>query len=173
MDELPEKISSNRIYDSYLFRLPAMTSPSSLPFSEQPEGEINLVYAQEPALSSEEFIDLLRRSGLDARRPVDKPERIAGMLAHADLICTARAGKKLIGISRAITDYHFCVYLSDLAVDRDFQKRGIGKELIRQTHLAAGLQTRLILLSAPAAVEYYPHIGMQKHESCWMIPPSE
>jgi len=61
-------------------------------------------------------------------------------------------------------------YLSDLAVDRDFQRQGIGRELIRQTHEKAGLGTRLILLSAPAARDYYPHIGMTKHDSCWIIP---
>ena len=77
---------------------------------------------------------------------------------------------RLVGISRAITDYHYCTYLSDLAVDEAYQRRGIGKELIRRTHKAAGLQTHLILLAAPRARGYYPHIGMTGHDSCWMIP---
>jgi predicted N-acetyltransferase YhbS len=55
-------------------------------------------------------------------------------------------------------------------VDVEFQKQGIGKELIRRTHEAAGLGTTLILLSAPKAASYYPHIGMTKHDSCWIIP---
>ncbi|MFO0918314.1 MAG: GNAT family N-acetyltransferase [Planctomycetaceae bacterium] len=75
----------------------------------------------------------------------------------------------MVGISRALTDYHFCTYLSDLAVDVAFQKQGIGRRLIRETHLAAGLQTSLILLAAPKAQTYYPHIGLKRHESCWMI----
>jgi len=70
----------------------------------------------------------------------------------------------------AITDFAYCAYLSDLAVDVEFQKQGIGRELIRRTHQAAGLGTTLILLSAPKAVAYYPHIGMTKHESCWIAP---
>jgi GNAT superfamily N-acetyltransferase len=130
-----------------------------------------IAYNVEPTLSAGEFIDVLRRSTLAERRPVDRPSTIAGMLAHADLIVTARdpAGL-LVGISRAITDYSYCTYLSDLAVDKAFQGRGIGRELIRRTHEAAGLQTSLILLAAPKAESYYPHIGMQPHHSCWRIP---
>ncbi len=132
-----------------------------------------LVYAIEPELSPGEFIDVLRRSTLAERRPVDDPERIAGMLCHADLIVTARRDELLIGVSRSITDFHYCTYLSDLAVDRDYQRQGVGRELIRRTHEAAGLATRLILLSAPKAETYYPHIGFAKHESCWYLPPHE
>ena len=93
------------------------------------------------------------------------------MLRNADLIITARFGALLVGISRAITDFSYCTYLSDLAVDTAYQRRGIGRELIRRTHETAGLHTTLILLSAPQAETYYPHIGLTKHASCWMIRP--
>ena len=73
------------------------------------------------------------------------------------------------GGSRAITDYSYCTYLSDLAVDVACQGRGIGRELIRRTHEAAGRHTSLILLAAPKARSYYPHIGMRPHDSCWII----
>ena len=118
----------------------------------------------------QEFVDLLERSTLAERRPVGKPDVIQRMLEHADIVLTARVEGTLVGISRAVTDYSFCVYLSDLAVDHAYQKRGIGKELIRRTHEAAGLETMLILLAAPKAREYYPHIGMDHHDSCWIIP---
>ena len=128
-------------------------------------------YALEPALTVPEFIDVLERSTLAERRPVDQPEIIAKMLAHADVIITARnSGGILVGISRAITDYGYATYLSDLAVDAAYQRQGIGRQLIRRTHAAAGLDTTLILLSAPKAREYYPHIGMTPHDSCWIIP---
>ncbi len=92
------------------------------------------------------------------------------MLAHADVIVTARnPDGLLVGVSRAITDFSYCTYLSDLAVDVAFQRRGIGRELIHRTHLAAGLHTSLILLAAPQAEMYYPHIGMVRHNSCWRI----
>ena len=131
---------------------------------------VNVEYSLEPHLSVEEFVDLLRRSTLAERRPVDDAPRLAGMLAHADIIVTARDSRRLlVGISRAITDFSYCTYLADLAVDEAFQRRGIGRRLIRQTHEAAGLKTNLILLAAPKAETYYPHIGMVRHNSCWRI----
>ena len=132
----------------------------------------DVVYAIEayPALDVDTFIDVLRRSTLGERRPIDDRETIRGMLEHAGVIVTARLDGRLIGISRAITDFHYCTYLSDLAVDVAHERRGIGKELIRRTHEAAGRQTLLVLLAAPKARDYYPHIGMTGHDSCWMIP---
>jgi ribosomal protein S18 acetylase RimI-like enzyme len=110
------------------------------------------------------------RSTLAERRPVSEPDTIAGMLANADLIVTARsADGVLVGVSRAITDFSYCTYLSDLAVDVAFQRLGIGRELVRRTHEAAGTNTSLILLSAPKAQTYYPHIGMRQHNSCWVF----
>ena len=132
---------------------------------------MTIQYAMEPELSVDEFIDVLRRSTLAERRPVDDRERIAGMLENAGVIVTARDEQRLlVGVSRAISDFHYCTYLSDLAVDRAFQRRGIGKELVLRTHAAGGFHTSLILLAAPGAASYYPHIGMQKHESCWVVP---
>ena len=133
---------------------------------------MEVVYGIEtyPDLSVEEFLDVLRRSTLAERRPVDEPETIRGMLENADILVTARSGGLLVGVSRAITDFHFSTYLSDLAVDEAYQRRGIGKELIRRTHEAAGRKTQLILLAAPKARGYYPHIGMAAHDSCWVIP---
>jgi predicted N-acetyltransferase YhbS len=129
-----------------------------------------ITYALEPDLAPEEFIDVLRRSTLAERRPVHDLPRIEGMLRNAAVIVTARAEAKLIGVSRAISDFHYCTYLSDLAVDEAFQRQGIGQELIRRTHEAAGRHTTLLLLAAPKAESYYPHIGMQRHNSCWIAP---
>jgi ribosomal protein S18 acetylase RimI-like enzyme len=131
----------------------------------------SICYGVEPGLAVDQFVDVLERSTLARRRPVDEPQTIAGMLRHADVIVTARtADGLLVGVSRAISDFSYCTYLSDLAVDRAFQRRGIGRELIRRTHLASGVHTSLILLAAPQAESYYPHIGMVRHESCWRIP---
>ena len=129
---------------------------------------MDIVYAIEPELTVEEFIDVLRRSTLAERRPVDQIDRIDRMLKGADVIITARCNGLLVGVSRAITDFAYCTYLSDLAVDQEFQKRGIGRQLIDETHAAAGRETRLILLAAPKARTYYPHIGMESHDSCWI-----
>ena len=126
-------------------------------------------YQTEPQLGADEFIDVLVRSTLAERRPVDDRPTIEAMLRKADIIVTAREAGRLIGISRAISDFSFCTYLSDLAVDEAYQGRGIGRELIRLTHTEAGLNTALILLAAPKAQTYYPHIGMTKHDSAWVI----
>jgi ribosomal protein S18 acetylase RimI-like enzyme len=127
-----------------------------------------ITYQQELTLSPEEFIDVLNRSTLAERRPVDDPERIKNMLQHANLIVTARDNGKLVGVSRALSDFAFCTYLSDLAVDEAYQKQGIGKELIRQTKLISPLG-KLILLAAPKAQEYYPKIGMTQFGYCFYI----
>jgi GNAT superfamily N-acetyltransferase len=127
-------------------------------------------YQLEPNLSPAAFVDILRRSTLAERRPVHDLATIQKMLRHADVIFTARIGSELVGVSRAITDFAYCTYLSDLAVDERHQRKGIGRELLRRTHEAAGLKTSLILLAAPNAVAYYPHIGMNRHESCWITP---
>jgi GNAT superfamily N-acetyltransferase len=132
---------------------------------------MTVTYQLEPHLLVEEFIDGLVRSTLALRRPIHDAETIRAMLQHADLILTARTDGLLVGVSRALTDFSFCTYLSDLAVDQKYQGKGIGTKLIRLTHEAAGLQTTLILLAAPAAQTFYPHIGMTKHDSCWIIRP--
>ncbi|MCU0715110.1 MAG: GNAT family N-acetyltransferase [Pirellula sp.] len=135
-------------------------------FSEEP-----IRYAVELDLTTFEFIDCLKRSTLAERRPVDQPETIEKMLRQAQVIVTARnPSGVLVGVARSITDFAYCTYLSDLAVDEAYQRRGIGKQLIQQSHEASGLHTMLILLSAPKATTYYPHIGLQSHPSAWFIP---
>ncbi len=132
---------------------------------------MNVEYQLEPELTVAEFIAVLESSTLAERRPVRDQAVMEKMLRQADIILTARHQGALIGVSRALTDFSFCTYLSDLAVAESHQRLGIGRELLRRTHVAAGLQTRLILLAAPKAVAYYPHIGMKRHESCWMFEP--
>jgi GNAT superfamily N-acetyltransferase len=130
-----------------------------------------VTYQIEPNLDVDEFLGVLQRSTLADRRPVDEPETIRAMLRNADILATARVGGRLlVGVSRAISDFAYCTYLSDLAVDEAYQRQGIGRELIRRTHEAAGLGTTLVLLAAPVARGYYPRVGMQAHDSCWVTP---
>jgi len=129
-----------------------------------------IVYSLEPDLSAAEFRAVLIASTLGERRPVDDLGRLDRMLRQADLVVTARDGERLVGISRAITDFSYCCYLSDLAVDVAYQRQGIGKRLIAETHKSAGELTTLILVAAPAAESYYPRIGMKQRSSCWTLP---
>lgn len=125
-------------------------------------------YHIENELSAEEFIEVLKRSTLGERRPVAEAERIASMLEHGNLIITARDNGTLVGVSRSLTDFRYCTYLSDLAVDEAYQKQGIGKELIRHTKIETP-QAKLILLAAPKAVGYYPKIGMSQWAECYCL----
>ena len=127
-----------------------------------------IIYTVEKSLDVSEFIEVLKNSTLAERRPVDDEQRISSMCNNANLIVTARLDGKLIGVARSITDFVYCTYLSDLAVDVKYQKKGIGKNLIEETKKITP-QAKLILLSAPAAVDYYPKIGMTKHNHCFYI----
>ena len=129
-----------------------------------------ITFALEPDLSAQEFRFILVSSTLGERRPIGDLARLDKMLRNANLIVTARDADRLVGISRALTDFSYCCYLSDLAVDSAYQRRGIGKRLIEETHSAAGDNTTLLLVAAPAAEGYYPKIGMQQRPSCWTIP---
>ena len=126
-------------------------------------------YTVNEPVTPEQFIDVLRRSSLAERRPVDDLVCITGMLEKSNLIVAAWYEGKLVGIARSITDFHYACYLSDLAVDRAYQGRGIGIELQRVTQHQLGPRCKIILLAAPAAIGYYPHIGYTKYESCWIL----
>ncbi len=127
-----------------------------------------LTYQIENNLSVEEFTEVLVNSTLGERRPIGEPDRIAKMLEYGNLIITARINGKIVGVARSMTDFLYCTYLSDLAVDHKYQKKGIGKELIRRTKLETP-KAKLILPSAPLAVSYYPKIGMDKHDNCFIL----
>lgn len=129
-----------------------------------------ITYQIDRKVSVEQFINLLHRSTLAERRPVTDLVKIEKMLAHGNILVTAWHNDLLVGISRALSDFSFCCYLSDLAVDQGYQHQGIGKNLIKLTHKTAGeSDTTLILLAAPKAAAYYPKIGMDRGTDCFII----
>ena len=129
-----------------------------------------ITYQTDRKISAEQFIDLLVRSTLAERRPVNDKAKIEKMLTHGNILVTAWHHDLLVGVSRALSDFSFCCYLSDLAVAEAYQHQGIGKELIRLTHQAAGENdTTLILLATPKAAGYYPKIGMDRNTDCFII----
>lgn len=123
-------------------------------------------------LDLDEMIDVYVDSTLGERRPVGDRDRMARMLAEANLVITAWDGESMVGVSRSVTDWVYCTYLSDLAVRSAYQGRGIGKELVRRTRQATP-DASVILLAAPKAVDYYPKIGMTRHDSAWLLWPGE
>lgn len=117
------------------------------------------------------IIDLYNSSGIN--RPTADHERIAKMYANSNLVVTAWDGEQLVGIARSLTDFCYSCYLSDLAVRKEYQKDGIGRQLIALTKEVIGEQTMLLLLSAPAAMGYYPKVGFDQVENGFIIKRSE
>lgn len=126
-------------------------------------------YKVDEAVTADEFISLLHRSTLGERRPVDDRDCMEGTIANSNLVVTARENGQLIGISRCMTDFHYACYLSDLAVDQQFQRQGIGKKLQRLTQEQLGPKCKLILLAAPAANDYYEKLGFTNNPRCWLL----
>lgn len=129
-------------------------------------------YRTNDVLDVDTAIELYRASTLGERRPIHDRERMVAMLSGANLIVTAWDDTLLVGIARALTDWSYATYLSDLAVRLSHQRTGIGRELIRLTQAAAPL-TSLVLLSAPAAETYYPRIGFTHHPQAWILRPGD
>lgn len=128
---------------------------------------MEIVYKSDTLPSADQVIELFDRSGLI--RPTKDKNRIQKMLENADLIVTAWDKDNLIGISRCITDWVWCCYLSDLAVDPDYKKSGIGRKLINVTREKVGEMAMILLLSVPTAMDYYPKVGFTKDERAFSI----
>ncbi len=128
-------------------------------------GEIH--YSSEKKQSAKDIAEVFKKSGI--KRPAEDLDRIQRMAENADFLITAWSGDKMVGVARGITDYSYCCYLSDLAVDLDYQKHGIGTELVRRVQETIGPQCSLVLLSAPGAVDYYPKLGFVKNDRAFVI----
>lgn len=127
-------------------------------------------YRTDTAISVGDFLELLSSSNLGERRPVDDLDCIEGMLKNSNLVVSAWDGSKLVGIARSMTDFYYACYLSDLAVDRSYQRQGIGLRLQQITQDQLKPRCKLILISAPAANDYYPSIGYEPSPRCWVLP---
>jgi ribosomal protein S18 acetylase RimI-like enzyme len=129
-----------------------------------------LRYTIQESVSVSQFRDLLVRSTLSERRPLADLACLEGMIKNSNLVATAWHDQLLVGIARSVTDFHFCCYLSDLAVDVTHQRQGIGKQLMKITQETLGPRCSIVLLAAPAAVDYYSHVGLEHHPQAWILP---
>ncbi len=130
---------------------------------------MNIIYRDDAPLSVEQAISLYNRSTLGERRPVHRPDIFELMLKNASLTITAWSDSKLVGIARTLTDFGYVAYLADLAVDTEYQRQGIGKQLIEETKSRLGPECMIVLLSAPKANEYYPKIGFEHNPRAWFL----
>jgi len=134
---------------------------------------LDIIYKVNHPISAQQFIDLLKESTLAERRPIDDMICMEGMVKNANLMVTAWDKENLVGIARSMTDFHYACYLSDLAVNRNYQKKGIGKELQKITREQLGEKCKLILIAAPSANDYYGHIGYSNNPRCWVLGHDE
>jgi GNAT superfamily N-acetyltransferase len=129
---------------------------------------LTIDYKINQPISAQQFIDLLEKTTLGVRRPLSDRSCMQGMVENANLMVTAWIGERLVGVARSVTDFYYCCYLSDLAVDQEYQKCGIGKRLIELTEQQLKPSAKLILLAAPAANEYYPTLGFEHNPRAWV-----
>ena len=115
-------------------------------------------YKKDIQLNIEDVIRVFNASTIV--RPTSNYLRIKKMFDSSDIV---------VGVCRALTDFSYCCYLSDLAVDAQYQRQGIGKAMIEITKEAIGDEVALILLAAPNAMDYYPKIGFEKLENGFII----
>ncbi len=134
---------------------------------------MSIEYKVNTPISTDQFIDLLRTSTLAERRPIHDRPCIEGMIKNSNLIVSAWDKSQLVGIARSMTDFHYACYLSDLAIDLNHQKQGIGTTLQNLTQKQLGPQCKLILISAPNANAYYAHIGFSNNPCCWVLEPNQ
>lgn len=134
---------------------------------------MDIEYRVNEPVSVKQFVSLLKSSTLGERRPIDDTDCLSGMLENANLIVTAWHCDKLVGIARSVTDFNYCCYLSDLAVDQAYQHQGIGKQLQVLTQAELGPKCKLILIAAPAADTYYGKVGYSRNERCWVLQGGE
>ena len=130
---------------------------------------MNITYKVNQSITTDDFIGLLTASTLAQRRPVDDRECMEGMIKNSNLIVTAWDNDKLVGIARSVTDFYYACYLSDLAVDKNYQGNHIGKQLQKLTQEQLGSKCKLILIAAPASNSYYEHIGFTNNQRCWIL----
>ena len=132
---------------------------------------MNIVYSTSKKPTATQIIELYENAGLP--RPTNDKERIQKMFDNSNLVVTAWDDDLLVGVARSITDWVWSCYLSDLAVRDDYQKDGVGRNLINLTKEKVGDQSMLLLLSVPTAMEYYPKLGFKKQESSFIIERAE
>jgi len=133
---------------------------------------MKIVYRDRAIVSVDEAIELYKRSTLGERRPVGRPDIFEGMLQNASLTITAWHEKRLVGITRSLTDFAYVAYLADLAVDVAFQKQGIGKRMIDETRKRLKPECMIVLLAAPKANAYYPKLGFEHNPRAWVLKGS-
>lgn len=122
----------------------------------------------EERLSPEEYIDFLKRTDLGSQYPKERfEERVARLLKNATISLAARNESGImVGVLLGLTDYAYWLYVTDLGVDRAYERQGIGSELMRTAHELAGgkKDIAVYLIANEEAIPFYEKLGMKKSD---------
>lgn len=119
-----------------------------------------LTYKINAELDIEDVCRLYDDSGL--LRPTTNLLRMTEMYVNSPLVVSAWSGDRLVGVARTLTDFSWSSYLADLAVAKEFQGTGIGRELFEITRNEIGEGSMLLLISVPEAEDFYTKLGLEK-----------
>ena len=121
---------------------------------------------QSEKLQTEEYIDFLKRTDLGSQYPEERfRERIPRLLQNASISLTARnEEKQIVGVLLGLTDFAYWLYVTDLGVDRNYERQGIGSSLMKAAHTLAGGEKDIAvyLIANENAVAFYEKLGMKK-----------
>ena len=125
-----------------------------------------MITIQSERLTSETYIDFLKRTDLGSQYPKERfAERIPRLLESVSISLTARNEEnRVVGVLLGLTDFAYWLYVTDLGVDRDYERHGIGRSLMKKAHeLACGEKDIAVYLIANEnAVPFYEKLGMKK-----------
>lgn len=126
----------------------------------------NSVMIREERISSDEYIDFLKRTDLGTQYPKERfEERISKLVDNVSISLVARNENNLVvGVLFGLTDFAYWLYITDLGVDREYERQGIGKRLMKTAHELAGGEKDIAvyLIANENAVPFYEKLGMKK-----------
>lgn len=124
-----------------------------------------MITYNEERLSADSYIDFLKRTDLGSQYPKERfLERIERLVKNVSISLVARDGEKIVGVLFGLTDFAYWLYVTDLGVDRAYEKQGIGRTMMKKAHEIAGGEKDIAvyLIANDKAVPFYEKIGMEK-----------
>ena len=125
-----------------------------------------MITIQNERLAAEEYIDFLKRTDLGSQYPKERfAERIPRLLENASISLVARNDEnRIVGVLLGLTDFAYWLYITDLGVDRDYERQGIGSSLMKKAHEMAGGEKDIAvyLIANEHAIPFYEKLGMKK-----------
>lgn len=127
-----------------------------------------IIHIREERIDAAEYVEFLKRTNLGSQYPKERfPQRIQKLVENVSISLAARTESGLlVGVLFGLTDYAYWLYVTDLGVDRHYERRGIGKRLMKAAHEKAGGEKDIAvyLIANEDAIPFYEKLGMKKAE---------